>query len=67
MVCNILNHFIIYIFIIIFIGYNFTCNDYNDERVLTYHRIVEAYKFAYGQRLDLGDPDFNDTINEVCM
>ena len=64
MVCNIIYNYII---IIIFTGYNFTCNDYNDERVLTYHRIVEAYKFAYGQRLDLGDPDFNDTINEVCM
>jgi gamma-glutamyltranspeptidase/glutathione hydrolase/leukotriene-C4 hydrolase len=34
-------------------GYKFKSDDLN---ALGYHRIVEAFKFAYGQRLHLGDP-----------
>ena len=34
-------------------------------RAEAYHRIVEAFKFGYGQHMFLGDHDFNDTINEV--
>ena len=44
------------------LGYNFTKGDLG---TLSYHRIVEAFKFAYAQRLQLGDPDFNDTIKQV--
>ena len=42
------------------IGYNFTSQDFGG---LSYHRIVEAFKFAYAQRMRLGDPAFNSTLN----
>eukprot|EP00795_Rhopilema_esculentum_P015371 gene15371-6603_t len=41
-------------------GYNFTKDDFSsDEKSLqTYQRIAEAFKFAYAQRTQEGDPDF---------
>jgi gamma-glutamyltranspeptidase/glutathione hydrolase/leukotriene-C4 hydrolase len=41
-------------------GYGFQSSDIATDQssVLTYHRIVEAYKFAYGRRTDLGDDKF---------
>lgn len=47
-------------------GYNFTSASINstDDKILTYHRIVEAFKFAYATRTKLGDADFLD-LKEV--
>lgn len=45
-------------------GYNWTAKDFGG---LTYHRIVEAIKFAYAQRMLLEDPSFNSTVQQVSL
>ncbi|KAG6444477.1 glutathione hydrolase 1 proenzyme isoform X2 [Manduca sexta] len=43
-------------------GYNFNASSINstEDMILTYHRILEAFKYAFGTRTKLGDIDYLD-------
>ncbi|XP_041455937.1 glutathione hydrolase 1 proenzyme-like isoform X1 [Lytechinus variegatus] len=49
-------------------GYEFTPESLQSvgDETLTYHRIIEAFKFAYAKRSALGDEDFVDVADLVA-
>jgi len=50
-------------------GYNMTSESRANTSMssLTYHRIIEAFKFGYSWRARLGDPAFNSDMNEIVL
>lgn len=52
---------------LMFIGFNMTEKSLKtrEARLTAYHRIIEAFKFAYAQRSELGDPEFVSNVTQV--
>lgn len=50
-------------------GYKFTPDDLNTKEasILTYHRIIEAFKHAFAHRSQLGDENFRENVTELVQ
>jgi len=48
-------------------AFNTTCNpnDNINQKILSFHRFIEALKFAMVKRSELGDPDFTNNVEVV--
>ncbi|XP_039272395.2 glutathione hydrolase 1 proenzyme-like isoform X2 [Styela clava] len=46
-------------------GYNINGDVSKENKILLYHRIAEAMKFAYCRKNQLGDPEFSNEVKEL--
>jgi gamma-glutamyltranspeptidase/glutathione hydrolase/leukotriene-C4 hydrolase len=56
------------LFLFLLEGYHVDANDLKttSTSALFYHRLIEAFKFAYAKRSELGDPSMVN-ITDVCI
>ncbi len=50
---------------VVSIGYNMDNVDLKENPALVYHRIIEAFKYAYARRTLLADPDIEKSVKSL--